>query len=223
MAILEAAQLWKQYRLGEHAVSALTGVDVAIERGDFAIMAPSGSGKSTLLHLLGGLDRLNDDQATLARRHNVGFVFQFYRLLPALTAEENITLSLIIDGQNPAKFREHVDALVDLVGLADRRHHKPDQLSVASSSGWQSHAHWSPNPLSSWPMNLRATWIPEPVSPSWSSCAARATSCTRRSLLLPTTRVPPSMRTAWCFSGMAGFTMASPSTPSRTWASACTW
>ena len=149
MAILEAAQLWKQYRLGEHAVSALTGVDVAIERGDFAIMAPSGSGKSTLLHLLGGLDRpsegeitlaglrlsvLNDDQATLARRHNVGFVFQFYRLLPALTAEENITLSLIIDGQNPAKFREHVDALVDLVGLADRRHHKPDQLSVASSS-----------------------------------------------------------------------------------------
>jgi putative ABC transport system ATP-binding protein len=145
LAILEAAQLWKQYRLGEHPVNALAGVDFAVERGDFvAIMGPSGSGKSTLLHLLGGLDRpsggeitlaglrlsiLNDDQATLARRHNVGFVFQFYNLLPTLTAEENITLPLIIDGQSPAKFRERVDALVNLVGLADRRHHKPDQLS----------------------------------------------------------------------------------------------
>jgi putative ABC transport system ATP-binding protein len=145
VAILQAAQLWKQYRLGEHPVNALAGVDFTVERGDFvAIMGPSGSGKSTLLHLLGGLDRpsegeitlaglrlsvLNDDQATLARRHNVGFVFQFYNLLPTLTAEENITLPLIIDGQNPARFRERLDALVDLVGLADRRHHKPDQLS----------------------------------------------------------------------------------------------
>ncbi len=145
MAILEATQLRKQYRLGEQPVNALAGVDFAVQRGDFvAIMGPSGSGKSTLLHLLGGLDRpsggeitlaglrlsvLNDDQATLARRHNVGFVFQFYNLLPTLTAEENITLPLIIDGQDPAKFRERMDALVKLVGLTDRRHHKPDQLS----------------------------------------------------------------------------------------------
>jgi len=145
LAILEAAQLWKQYRLGEYPVNALAGVNLAVERGDFvAIMGPSGSGKSTLLHLLGGLDRpsdgeitlaglrlsvLDDDRATLARRHNVGFIFQSYNLLPTLTAEENITLPLVIDGQNPARFRERVDALVTLVGLADRRHHKPDQLS----------------------------------------------------------------------------------------------
>jgi putative ABC transport system ATP-binding protein len=145
LAILEAAQLWKQYRLGEHPVNALAGVNLAVERGDFvAIMGPSGSGKSTLLHLLGGLDRpsdgeitlaglrlsvLDDDRATLARRHNVGFVFQSYNLLPTLTAEENIILPLIIDGQNVARFRERVDALVNLVGLADRRRHKPDQLS----------------------------------------------------------------------------------------------
>ena len=145
MAILEATQLWKRYKLGEHPVNALAGVDFAVERGDFiAIMGPSGSGKSTLLHLLGGLDRpsdgeitldglrlsiLDDDRATLARRHNVGFVFQFYNLLPTLTAEENITLPLIIDGQNPAKFRERVDSLLALVGLTDRRNHKPDQLS----------------------------------------------------------------------------------------------
>ena len=145
MAILQATQLWKRYKLGEHPVNALAGVDFAVERGDFiAIMGPSGSGKSTLLHLLGGLDRpsdgeitldglrlsiLDDDRATLARRHNVGFVFQFYNLLPTLTAEENITLPLIIDGQNPAKFRERVDSLLALVGLTDRRNHKPDQLS----------------------------------------------------------------------------------------------
>jgi len=145
MAILEAARLWKQYKLGEQPVNALAGVDFTVQRGDFvAIMGPSGSGKSTLLHLLGGLDRpsdgeitldnmrlsaLNDDQATLARRHNVGFVFQFYNLLPTLTAEENITLPLIIDGQNPAKFRDRIDALLALVGLIERRHHKPDQLS----------------------------------------------------------------------------------------------
>ncbi len=145
MAILEATQLTKQYKLGETPVNALAGVDLAVERGDFvAIMGPSGSGKSTLLHLLGGLDIpsdgevtlagqrlsiLGDDQATLARRRNVGFVFQSYNLLPTLTAEENITLPLIIDGQKTGKFAERIDALLDLVGLAERRHHKPDQLS----------------------------------------------------------------------------------------------
>jgi putative ABC transport system ATP-binding protein len=145
MAILEATHLKKQYRLGENPVNALAGVDLVVERGDFvAIMGPSGSGKSTLLHLLGGLDIpsegevtlagerlsiLDDDRATLARRHNVGFVFQSYNLLPTLTAEENITLPLIIDGQKPVKFSERIDALVNLVGLAGRRQHKPNQLS----------------------------------------------------------------------------------------------
>jgi putative ABC transport system ATP-binding protein len=145
LAIVEATKLWKQYRLGECPVNALEGVDFAVERGDFvAIMGPSGSGKSTLLHLLGGLDRpsdgeislagmrlsiLDDDRATLTRRHNVGFIFQSYNLLPTLSAEENIILPLIIDGQNPARFSDRVDTLLNFVGLADRRDHKPDQLS----------------------------------------------------------------------------------------------
>jgi putative ABC transport system ATP-binding protein len=145
MTILEATRLRKQYQLGEQPVNALAGVELAVEQGDFlAIMGPSGSGKSTLLHLLGGLDRpsdgeitlagmrlsvLNDNRATLARRRNVGFVFQSFNLLPTLTAEENITLPLTIDGQNPARFRERIDTLVKLVGLEDRRRHKPDQLS----------------------------------------------------------------------------------------------
>jgi putative ABC transport system ATP-binding protein len=145
MAILEASKIRKQYQMGRHTIEALTGVNFKVEKGEFvAIMGPSGSGKSTLLHLLGGLDtpsqgeitladkqlsKLNDKAATLARRHNVGFVFQFFNLLPTLTAEENILLPVIIDGKNLHKYRERVDSLLKLVGLTDRRHHKPDQLS----------------------------------------------------------------------------------------------
>lgn len=145
MSILEAKALRKQYRLGEHTVKALAGVDFVVGKGEFvAIMGPSGSGKSALLHLLGGLDKpsdgevtlagqrlsiLDDNQATLARRHNVGFVFQFFNLLPTLTTEENVALPLIIDGQNLRKHQAHIDALLELVGLTDRRHHKPDQPS----------------------------------------------------------------------------------------------
>jgi putative ABC transport system ATP-binding protein len=145
MPILEASELRKQYRLGEHTVEALRGVDFLVEKGQFfAIMGPSGSGKSTLLHLLGGLDKpsdgevtlagkrlsvLDDTQLTLVRRHNIGFVFQFFNLLPTLTAEENIALPLVIDGQNLRQHQARIDALLELVGLTDRRHHKPDQLS----------------------------------------------------------------------------------------------
>ena len=145
MAILEATQLQKHYQLGQHTILALAGVDFTVEKGEFvAIMGPSGSGKSTLLHLLGGLDtptkgeitlagkqlsKLNEYQTTLARRHNVGFVFQFFNLIPTLTAEENIQLPLIIDGKDPRKYRERLEQILVLVGLTDRRDHKPDQLS----------------------------------------------------------------------------------------------
>lgn len=145
MVVLEAKGLRKQYQMGEHSVEALAGVDFKVEKGEFvAIMGPSGSGKSTLLHLLGGLDtptqgeititgkqlsKLNENQATLARRHNVGFVFQFFNLLPTLTAEENILLPVIIDGKDPRKYTERLNRLLELTGLTERRHHKPDQLS----------------------------------------------------------------------------------------------
>ena len=145
MSTLEARDLRKHYELGEHTVHALAGVDFTVEKGEFvAIMGPSGSGKSTLLHLLGGLDKptdgeitlagkrlsiLSDNQATLVRRHNVGFVFQFFNLLSTLTAEENVALPLIIDGQNLRKHRARIYGVLELVGLADRAHHRPDQLS----------------------------------------------------------------------------------------------
>ena len=143
--VLVSQSLTKQYLLGEHTVNALRGVDMIIDKGEFvAIMGPSGSGKSTLLHLLGGLDQptdgeiilaehplkeLDDKQITLVRRHNVGFIFQFFNLLPTLTAEENILLPIIIDGKKASDFQVRTDQLLELVGLIDRRSHKPDQLS----------------------------------------------------------------------------------------------
>lgn len=143
--VLQAQQVRKKYSLGDHSVNALAGVDFAVEQGEFvAIMGPSGSGKSTLLHLLGGLDKpsegevilagnrlseLNDQAATLARRHHVGFVFQFFNLLPTLTARENILLPLLIDGKDAKGHEERLLTLLDLVGLSERQNHKPDQLS----------------------------------------------------------------------------------------------
>jgi putative ABC transport system ATP-binding protein len=145
MAILETRNVSKHYQMGEVTVNALNQVDFAVEAGEFvAIMGASGSGKSTLLHLLGGLDgpsdgevtlagkplsKLDDREITLIRRRNVGFIFQFFNLLPTLTAEENVALPLLIDGQNIKGHQEKIDRLLELVGLSDRRYHKPDQLS----------------------------------------------------------------------------------------------
>ncbi len=145
MPILEAKALRKIFQLGEHSVHALAGVDFAIERGEFvALMGRSGSGKSTLLHLIGGLDRpsegevtlagrqlslLDDDKVTLVRRRNIGFIFQFFNLLPTLTTEENVALPLTIDGKDLNDYREQISTLLHHVGLEGRRHHKPDQLS----------------------------------------------------------------------------------------------
>jgi putative ABC transport system ATP-binding protein len=145
MPVLETRNVVKEYRLGEVPVAALAGVDFSVERGEFvAIMGPSGSGKSTLLHILGGLDaptagevilagqplaKLGDDQITRVRRQKVGFIFQFYNLLPTLTALENVALPLLIDGQPLAGYRARIDELLKLVGLAERADHRPDQLS----------------------------------------------------------------------------------------------
>jgi putative ABC transport system ATP-binding protein len=145
MPILETNDISKQYHMGEVAVDALDGVDFSVEKGAFvAVMGPSGSGKSTLLHLLGGLDqptggevaldgrtlsRLSDKQVTITRRRQVGFVFQFFNLIPTLSAEENIALPLIIDGRRSRDYKAKVDHLLELVGLTERRKHTPDQLS----------------------------------------------------------------------------------------------
>jgi putative ABC transport system ATP-binding protein len=145
--VLQATAVTKRYRMGEVTVSALDRVSLTVAAGEFvAIMGPSGSGKSTLLHLLGGLDgpsdgeitlagqplsKLSDNAITVVRRRKVGFIFQFYNLLPTLTAEENIGLPLLIDGHSLAdpRHRARLEQLLDLVGLRERRGHRPDQLS----------------------------------------------------------------------------------------------
>jgi putative ABC transport system ATP-binding protein len=145
MSILQTKKLVKEYQMGEVAIHALRGVDFVLEKGEFiAIMGPSGSGKSTLLHLLGGLDtssggevtlggkrlaQLNDDDLTIIRRREIGFIFQFFNLLPTLTAAENVALPLLIDGKRIEEYTPKVDELLALVGLADRKDHRPHQLS----------------------------------------------------------------------------------------------
>jgi ABC-type lipoprotein export system ATPase subunit len=135
----------KTYRQGDNEVTVLSGITVDIPQGQFAtIMGPSGSGKSTVLHLMGGLDRpsagdvlvgeriisqMADDQVTLFRRTQIGFVFQFFNLLPTLTALENITLPFVLDGRARAKAAQRAQFLLDKVGLAHRRSHLPEAMS----------------------------------------------------------------------------------------------
>jgi putative ABC transport system ATP-binding protein len=143
--IISTHNLSKQYRMGEVTVDALKGVDFVVKQGEFVvIMGPSGSGKSTLLHLLGGLDmasdgevnlagrrlaHLSDDEVTVMRRRQVGFIFQFYNLLPTLTAAENVALPLLLDGKKLVDYEDKVRDLMNLVGLDERMDHRPDQLS----------------------------------------------------------------------------------------------
>ncbi|WP_312653516.1 ABC transporter ATP-binding protein [Proteiniclasticum sp.] len=145
MSVLTARNLRRVYDVGKHQVRALDGVSLDVEEGEFiAVMGPSGSGKSTLLHLLGGLDQpsggeielagemvslLSDHDATLLRRRNIGFVFQFYNLLPTLSAQENILLPLIIDGKKTKAYEEKLEDLLVRVGLTNRRNHRPSELS----------------------------------------------------------------------------------------------
>ncbi|TML31144.1 MAG: ABC transporter ATP-binding protein [Actinobacteria bacterium] len=142
-AVISAVDLHRRFGEGDAAVDALVGVSLDFERGRFtAIMGPSGSGKSTLMHILAGLDRptagdvlvdgvslesLDDTRLTQLRRDTFGFIFQFFNLLPVLTAEENVVLPLSIAGRKPD--RQWVDELIERVGLSDRRTHRPSELS----------------------------------------------------------------------------------------------
>jgi putative ABC transport system ATP-binding protein len=142
-AVVSATNLVRRYGRGDTAVEALRGIDLEVARGELtAVMGPSGSGKSTLMHLLAALDRptsgyvvvagtrlgeLSDLQVTKLRRRHIGFVFQFFNLLPMLTAEENVALPLTIAGVKP----DHAwfEDLLEKVGLTQRRGHRPAELS----------------------------------------------------------------------------------------------
>ena len=143
--MIRCRDLCKLYQQGENQITALDGLSLEILQGSFAaIMGPSGSGKSTLLHLIGGLDRptsgeilvdgrligqMADDQVTLFRRRKIGFIFQFFNLLPTLTAMENVALPLVLDGQTKSVADQRAASLLAKVGLAHRKNHLPEELS----------------------------------------------------------------------------------------------
>lgn len=143
MEIARVENLSKSYGKGNTRVEALKSVDLTINQGEFvAVVGPSGSGKSTLLHLLGGVDRptegkvyidgvdiygLSEKELAIFRRRKVGFIFQFYNLVPVLTVEENILLPMLLDSKEVN--RQHLEELMDMLGLRDRKEHLPNQLS----------------------------------------------------------------------------------------------
>jgi len=141
--VVVARDIVRRYGEGDAAVDALRGVSLSVDRGELvAVMGPSGSGKSTLMHILAGLDRptegsawigdhditaMGDTALTKLRRRHIGFVFQFFNLLPTLTAEENITLPARLAGSKPD--REWLEQVIDSVGLTTRRRHRPSEMS----------------------------------------------------------------------------------------------
>lgn len=145
MSLVSVRGLRKSYGSGQQAVEVLHGIDLDVAQGEFvALMGPSGSGKSTLLNVIAGLDKPSSGEVIVAeqtisamsatqlahwRARHIGFVFQFYNLLPALTAAQNVEVPLLLTGLNAARRKRQVSTALELVGLADRVDHKPSQLS----------------------------------------------------------------------------------------------
>jgi putative ABC transport system ATP-binding protein len=145
MEVARVENATRVYKIGNVETQALRGVSVSIESGEFAaLVGPSGSGKTTLLQLIGCLDQptsgkvfingqdvtgLNRNQRADLRRGTIGFIFQFFALIPTLNAYENIEMPLLLDRQNPADRKARINELLAAVDLADRAHHRPDQLS----------------------------------------------------------------------------------------------
>ena len=143
--MIHLAGIERTFLVGGEAVHALSNVNISVRQGEYvAIMGPSGSGKSTLLNIVGLLDRpdkgvynledldtteLTDDQQASVRRHKIGFVFQFFHLVPRLSAAENVELPMILGGVDPAERKSRVGAALSSLGLSDRAKHRPDQLS----------------------------------------------------------------------------------------------
>ncbi len=143
--IISASEVYKNFYLGDVKIEVLKDISLSITRGEFvSLMGPSGSGKSTLLYLLGGLDQpdsgtikvkgrelsaMSDKEASRFRRQEMGFIFQFYNLVPNLNIEDNIMLPVLLDGQPIKKYRQKLDDVLATVGLSARKGHTPRELS----------------------------------------------------------------------------------------------
>ena len=142
---VEGRHIIKNFRIGNTPTKVLKDISLQVMQGEFvSIMGPSGSGKSTLLYILGGLDtptsghvllngtdisRFGDEKMSRIRRQKIGFVFQFYNLIPNLNVEENIMLPLLLDGKKMGGYRKQLEQILEIVGLSDRRRHTPRELS----------------------------------------------------------------------------------------------
>ena len=142
---VEGKHITKDFRLGAETTRVLKDISLQVMQGEFvSVMGPSGSGKSTLLYILGGLDtptrghvlldgmdisRFGDEKMSRIRRQKIGFVFQFYNLIPNLNVEENIMLPLLLDGKKACGYKKELDRILEVVGLSDHRRHTPRELS----------------------------------------------------------------------------------------------
>lgn len=142
---IEVNNLNKSFKLGKDSLDILKDINLTITKGEFvSIMGPSGCGKSTLLYLLGGLDtptsgsievngrdysRLKEKEKSKMRRRELGFVFQFYNLVPNLNVEDNILLPLLLDGKHPKAYQSELNKILEVIGMTDRKHHTPRELS----------------------------------------------------------------------------------------------
>ena len=145
MSIIKVDNLYKRFPMGKEEVEILKDINLYVEEGEFvSIMGPSGSGKSTLLYLLGGLDKpsegdvfiggknittLKDRKESIMRRRDIGFVFQFYNLVPNLNVVDNIMLPVLLDGGKIKDYREKLNEILEIVGLSDKKKHTPRELS----------------------------------------------------------------------------------------------
>ena len=145
MEVTKVINATRDFKIGEMETHALRGVNLSVNDGEFtALVGPSGSGKTTLLQLIGLLDqptsgqvlingkdatRLNRNQRADLRKGTIGFIFQFFALIPTLTAYENVEMPLLLNGTKPAERKKRVNEVLEAVGLSDRAHHRPDQLS----------------------------------------------------------------------------------------------
>lgn len=145
LVAIEGKNIVKQYQVGSVNTPVLKNISLKIDRGEFvSIMGPSGSGKSTLLYILSGLDtptqgvvllngrdisQLDDAKKSIMRRRNIGFVFQFYNLIPNLNVEENIMLPVLLDSKDRKEYKQKLNDILNIVGLSDRRKHTPRELS----------------------------------------------------------------------------------------------
>lgn len=144
-SVIQVENMTKSFKIGSDQVDVLKGINLSIEKGEFvSIMGPSGSGKSTLLYLMGGLDKpssgqvkikgkeisiMKDKEESLVRRKDIGFVFQFYNLIPNFNVEDNIILPILLDGKKQKNYRKKLDKVIEVVGLSERRKHTPKELS----------------------------------------------------------------------------------------------